>query len=516
MYISTRGNFPVVTAAEAIKLGMVPAGGLFVPQNIPTFAEEELKSLIGKTYQDVAAQVLTLYLEDYSQAEIAACLKKAYRENFAHQEITPLYRLTDSTYLLELWHGPTAAFKDVALQLMPLLLSLALRKLQVAEEMVILVATSGDTGKAALEGFKDVPGLKIVCFYPYQGVSAIQERQMVTTEGQNTYVVGVRGNFDDCQNEVKALFADEAFRSFLAEKGFALSSANSINWGRLLPQIVYYVYAYLNLVQRGRIVYGEKINFVVPTGNFGNILAAWYARRMGLPIHKLICASNENKVLTDFFRTGIYKKNRPFKQTNSPSMDILISSNLERFLFEMTGRNDKTIAAWMSELQEKGHFAVGQEVQKAMQEILWAGFATEEETLAALKETYTSKGYTLDPHTAVGMKVYQQYIAETGDETVTVLDATASPFKFTASVLQALTGSQLSSAGDEFALLRELSRQSGLPIHPALQDLEQKPILHQRVCNKEEIKKEVKDILNIVFKIADDLGMLLLDRKDLK
>jgi len=505
MYISTRDNFQAVSAAEAIKLGMVPTGGLFVPRNVPTLSEEELTSLVGKTYQEVAVKLLSLYLADYSAAEIEACVDAAYRENFAHQEITPLHQLTDSAYILELWHGPTAAFKDMALQLMPHLLSLALKKLQVREEMVILVATSGDTGKAALEGFKDVPGLRIICFYPYKGVSQIQERQMVTTEGENTYVVGVEGNFDDCQNAVKILFADEVFRSFLADKGFSLSSANSINWGRLLPQIVYYVYTYLKLVEEGRIKSGEKINFVVPTGNFGNILAAWYAERMGLPIHKLICASNENKVLTDFFQTGIYEKNRPFKQTISPSMDILISSNLERFLFEMTDRDALSIKTWMKDLQEKGRFSVGENVLKTINEILWAGFATEEETKTTIKEIYSKYGYTLDTHTAVGMKVYQQYLAETGNETVTVLDSTASPFKFTASVLKALTGNETNLEENcveiddvnEFVLLKELSRKIDLPIHPALQDLEKKPILHQRVCTKEEIKSTVKNILGI-------------------
>jgi threonine synthase len=506
MYISTRDNFHAVSAAEAIKLGMVPTGGLFVPQDIPVLTQDELNLLVGKTYQEVAAKILALYLDDYTSGEIAGCIYNAYKGNFAHKEITPLHQLTDSTYILELWHGPTAAFKDMALQLMPHLLSLALQKLKVKEEMVILVATSGDTGKAALEGFKDVPGLRIICFYPYKGVSQIQERQMVTTEGENTYVVGVEGNFDDCQNAVKALFADEAFRSFLAEQGFALSSANSINWGRLLPQIVYYVFAYINLIKEGRIKLGEKINFVVPTGNFGNILAAWYAGRMGLPIHKLICASNENKVLTDFFRSGVYEKNRPFKQTISPSMDILISSNLERFLFEMNGRDAVSITTWMKDLQEIGHFAVGETVQKAINEILWAGFATEEQTLATIKEIFTKYGYTLDTHTAVGMKVYEQYVAETGDETVTVLDSTASPFKFTASVLEALTGSQLTlrdslndrnGTTEEFALLKELSRKIDMPIHPALQDLEKKPILHQRVCPKGKIKQEVCNILKL-------------------
>jgi len=502
MYISTRDNFQAVSAAEAIKLGMVPTGGLFVPQNIPAFSEKDLCSLVGKTYQEIAAKVLALYLDDYTSGEIAGCIYNAYRENFAHKKITPLHQLTDRAYILELWHGPTAAFKDMALQLMPHLLSLALQKLQVTEEMVILVATSGDTGKAALEGFKNVHGLRIICFYPYKGVSQIQERQMVTTEGENTYVVGVEGNFDDCQNAVKALFADESFRSFLMEKDFALSSANSINWGRLLPQIVYYVFAYINLLKEEKIELGEKINFVVPTGNFGNILAAWYARQMGLPIHKLICASNENKVLTDFFHTGIYEKNRLFKQTISPSMDILISSNLERFLFEMTGRDAGSITSWMKDLQELGRFTVGDSVQKSISEILWAGFSTEEETKATIKETYTENGYTLDTHTAVGMKVYQQYLAETGDETVTVLDATASPFKFTASVLQALTGSpptceDREDEADEFSLLKELSREIGLPIHQALQDLEKKPILHERVCAKEEIKEEIMNILRI-------------------
>jgi threonine synthase len=501
MYISTRDNYQPVSAAEAIKLGMVPAGGLFVPQQIPVLSEEELFTLVGETYQTVAQKVLNLFLEDYLPTEIAGCIQKAYGDNFTQKEITPLHELTEQLYVLELWHGPTAAFKDMALQLMPLLLSLAMQKLQVVEEMVILVATSGDTGKAALEGFKDVPGLKIVCFYPYAGVSKIQERQMTTTEGHNTYVVGVRGNFDDCQNAVKAIFGDKAFRSSLAEKGFALSSANSINWGRLLPQIVYYVVAYLNLMAKGKIKYGEKINFVVPTGNFGNILAGWYAGRLGVPIYKLICASNENHVLTDFFHTGKYEKNRSFKQTNSPSMDILISSNLERFLFEMTGRDGTAITAWMKELQEKGHFDVGQTVQQKMAQILWAGFATEAETLDTIKKTFTSTGYTLDTHTAVGMQVYEQYVAETGDHTVTVLDSTASPFKFTASVLEALkengTETMSNAGGNEFALLQELSSVMGVSVHPALKDLEKKPVLHSRVCEKEAIKKELEDILGL-------------------
>ena len=497
MYISTRGNFPSVSAAEAIKLGMVPTGGLFVPQNVPLFSEQELIALSRGTYQETAEKVLSIFLDDFSAAEIAACVQKAYGDKFNHPQITPLHRLRDNLYVLELWHGPTAAFKDLALQLMPLLLAQALKTLQIEQEVVILVATSGDTGKAALEGFKDVPGIKIICFYPSGGVSKIQERQMTTTEGKNTYVVGVRGNFDDCQNAVKTIFGDEAFRAFLAERGLALSSANSINWGRLLPQIVYYVNTYANLLANERIQPGEKVNFVVPTGNFGNILAGWYASQMGVPIRKLICASNENNVLTDFFHSGKYEKNRPFKQTNSPSMDILISSNLERFLFEMTDRNGALLSIWMKELQEKGSFTVDKTVQEKMAKILWAGFATEEETLATIKEIFTETGYTLDTHTAVGMNVYQQYCAASGDRTVTILDATASPFKFTASVLEALQGSRPSGEKDEFALLRELSKTIGMPVHSALQELEKKPVLHQRVCKTTEIKKELVDILNL-------------------
>lgn len=506
MYISTRDNHPPVSAAEAIKLGMVPAGGLFVPQDVPRLSQAELLNLGKGTYQETAEKVLGLFLEDFSPAEIAACVQKAYGANFDHQAITPLHELRDGLYVLELWHGPTAAFKDLALQLMPLLFAQALKILRVRQEIVILVATSGDTGKAALEGFKDVPGMKIICFYPFGGVSKVQERQMLTTEGKNTFVVGVKGNFDDCQSAVKAIFGDEDYRAYLAEQGIALSSANSINWGRLLPQIVYYLYTYANLLVTAKIQPGEKVNFVVPTGNFGNILAAWYASRMGVPVHKLICASNENNVLTDFFRSGEYEKNRPFKQTNSPSMDILISSNLERFLFEMSGRRGDLIAGWMKELQEHGRFAVGKSLREKMGQILWAGYATEEATLATIKATFAESGYTLDTHTAVGLKVYQSYRAETNDDTLTVLDATASPFKFTASVWEAIKGSVAAGlkevgaeAGvdDEFTLLRALSKAVNLPVHPALRDLEQKPVLHHRVCATGEIRKEIAAILSL-------------------
>jgi threonine synthase len=378
---------------------------------------------------------------------------------------------------------------------MPYFLSLALAKAGVKRETAILVATSGDTGKAALEGFKNVPGTKIIVFYPYGGVSRVQELQMTTTDGLNTYAVAVRGNFDDCQSSVKEIFADEEFKKALAGKGYELSSANSINWGRLLPQVVYYFRAYLDLLERKEILPGERLNFVVPTGNFGNILAGWYAGRIGLPVHKLICASNENKVLTDFFQTGLYDRNREFKQTISPSMDILISSNLERFLFEIASRDAEKIKRWMAALKERGRFEVDAETRQAMAQFIAPGFASEEETMSAIREVFESAGYLLDPHTAVGFKVYRKYLAATGDGTKTVICATASPFKFSSSVLQAIKGKDFLGGKDEFAVLRELSRLSGSPVHPGLRNLEAKPVLHHTVCERKEIKAQVEKIL---------------------
>ncbi|QNB48125.1 threonine synthase [Thermanaerosceptrum fracticalcis] len=498
MYISTRDNYEKVSAAQAIKLGMVPAGGLFVPEQIPTLSLEKIFALKGCSYQAVAEKIISLFLEDFSSEEIKGCVARAYNgENFTHPEIAPLSKLDDRTFILELWHGPTAAFKDMALQIMPHFLSLAVRKVEAHKEIVILVATSGDTGKAALEGFKNVPGIKIIVFYPHQGVSRVQELQMSTTDGSNTYVVAVRGNFDDCQSAVKNIFADEEFKAVLAGHDYELSSANSINWGRLLPQIVYYFYAYLNLLTQGEIKAGEKINFVVPTGNFGNILAGWYAQKMGLPVYKFVCASNENKVLTDFFNTGIYDRNREFKQTNSPSMDILISSNLERFLFELTGHDGKKIKTWMDELNKTGRFQVDADTKKAMDEIMAAGFATERETLDTIKEVFAAAGYTLDTHTAVAVKVYEDYRKESGDMHKTVIDATASPFKFNTSVLEAIKGEQTTDCKDEFEVLQELSKVSGMPLHPALKDLDKKPVLHKRVCDKGEIKEVIGEILGI-------------------
>ncbi|MFZ7102636.1 MAG: threonine synthase [Peptococcaceae bacterium] len=498
MYISTRGNYQKVTAAEAIKMGMVPPGGLFVPESIPRIRESRLAEMVGQEYQEIAKRIISLFLDDYSKSEIDECVTKAYNlDNFDHEDMAPLHKLDESTYILELWHGPTAAFKDMALQIMPYFLSLAIEKVGSQKEVVILVATSGDTGKAALEGFKDVPGIKIIVFFPYQGVSKVQELQMATTDGDNTYVVAVEGNFDDCQSAVKDIFASTQFKAVLDERGYALSSANSINWGRLLPQIVYYFASYLKLVTDGEIKLGEKVNFVVPTGNFGNILAGWYAYKMGLPVNKFICASNENKVLTDFFRTGTYNRKRDFKQTNSPSMDILISSNLERFLFEITGHDADKIRQWMDELNSAGQFTVNPETKEAIAEILAGGSATEEETLKIIKDNFMKNKYTFDTHTAVAVKVYQDYAGQTGDRTKTIIEATASPFKFNSSVLQAIQGEAAVTDKDELQILDELSSLSGLPIHPGLRNLADKPVLHTTVCQKDEMKKEIEKILNL-------------------
>lgn len=498
MYISTRDNSDRKTAAEVIRLGMVPAGGLFVPETIPLLSAGDFTALKGASYQEVAEKILSLYLDGFSRTEIRDCLKKAYNDcQFDHAAIAPLTHLKEKTYVLELWHGPTAAFKDMALQVMPHLLGLSLKKTESQKETVILVATSGDTGKAALEGFKNIPGISIIVFYPAGGVSKVQELQMVTTEGDNTHVVAVKGNFDDCQNAVKAIFADGSFQRAFSTRGYELSSANSINWGRLLPQIVYYLYAYLQLLDMKAVKKEEKVNFVVPTGNFGNILAGWYAGRMGVPVHRLLCASNENRVLTDFFRTGIYNRNREFKQTNSPSMDILISSNLERFLFEITGHDGQRINKWMQELNSEGVFTVDKATKAEIEAILAAGFANEDETLETIRTVYRETGYVLDTHTAVGINVYEKYLQETGDQTVTVVTATASPYKFNSSVLEALEGPGVLQGKDEFQVLDALSQSTGLPVHPALKDLERRIRRHNRVCEKEEVGTVIKNILGI-------------------
>jgi len=498
-YISTRGNTRPISSVEAIKMGMVPAGGLFVPEEIPSISIQQLEQWKDLSYSELATNIFSFFLEnDFSENEISSITRNAYNsENFDSNEITPLKQLDDQLYIMELFHGPTGAFKDIALQALPHILSGALEKLSITNQLIILVATSGDTGKAALEGFKDVPGTRIIVYYPFQMVSKIQELQMLTTEGNNTHVVSVRGNFDDCQNAVKDIFTDKQFSDYLLEEGYEFSSANSINWGRLFPQIVYYFYAYLSLLKKKKIQLAEKINFTVPTGNFGNILAAWYARKMGLPVEKLICASNINKVLTDFFQNGIYDRNRHLISTISPSMDILISSNLERFLFEISDHNEVAINYWMRNLQEKGNFKLEKTLKNKMEEIVFAGYASEKETMNTIKKVYNQYQYLIDPHTAVGVKVFNDYKVLVQDNTKTVVDATASPFKFNQSVFTALSGENNVKNMDELVLLQELSKYSGSPIPANLQELTTKKIRHNLVYDKKDIRKSLQDILKI-------------------
>ncbi|MBM7557310.1 threonine synthase [Halanaerobacter jeridensis] len=496
-YISTRGNYDQVSSAEAIQLGMVPSGGLFVPQEVPQLKEEEIYQFQSDSYQTIAKKVLAKFLSDYNAQELEEIVNQAYNgDNFATEEIAPLVNLEEEQYILELWHGPTAAFKDMALQLMPYLLQSAIDKVELEEDVVILVATSGDTGKAALEGFKDLDGIDIIVFYPQDGVSKIQEYQMITTEGDNTAVVAVEGNFDDCQSTVKEVFGDQDFKELLEQSGYRFSSANSINWGRLVPQIIYYFAAYAYLLKDNKIEPGEEINISVPTGNFGNILAGYYAHSMGLPVNKFVCASNDNKVLTDFLATGVYDINREFKKTISPSMDILISSNLERFLFEMTDHDAEKINEWYQQLQEEGKFEIDQRTKEKIKSLFTGAYATEAETKETIKEVYENNDYLLDPHTAVGVESYRKALEELSEEEVTVIDSTANPYKFSRAVLEALTGEKREDK-DDFAVLEELQDLTGQEAHRALQGLDERKIRHQRNCTSSDIKDEIKDILEL-------------------
>ena len=434
-YRSTRDSSVRATASQAILKGLSADGGLFVPDSIPAL-DVDLDELAKMDYQETAYAVMSRFLTDFTEEELKDCIRRAYDEKFDTPEIAPLSK-ADGAYYLELYHGATIAFKDMALSILPHLMTASAKKNQVKNEIVILTATSGDTGKAALAGFADVPGTRIVVFYPKNGVSPIQEKQMVTQKGANVKVIGIHGNFDDAQSGVKAIFGDRELEREMAGAGFQFSSANSINIGRLVPQIVYYVYAYGKLYANGEIEKGEKINIVVPTGNFGNILAAYYAKQMGLPVAKLICASNENKVLFDFFQTGSYDRNREFILTSSPSMDILISSNLERLIYRIAGEDDRADAEFMKNLAEKGVY----EITPAMREKLadfYGNFATEEETARTIRDLYEKTGYVIDPHTAVASCVYGKYKADTADGTKTVIASTASPYKFTRSVMNAI------------------------------------------------------------------------------
>ena len=494
LYCSTRGDNKLVSAAEAVLEGLAPDSGLFVPAGgLPSIALEPLAKM---SYPERAAAITAPFLDEFPAVEVKMLFEKAYgHSNFRHPKIAPLQELNRKLFLLELWHGPTCAFKDMALQFLPHLLRRAADKIGEEATMVILTATSGDTGKAALEGFRDIEGTQAVVFYPHKGVSIIQQQQMVTQEGVNIHVAAVQGNFDDAQKGVKELFADRTLAKRLAHRSFRLTSANSINWGRLLPQIVYYFSAYTDLRHSGIIGAGEKINFVVPTGNFGNILASFYAARMGLPVQKLICAANRNNVLTDFINTGIYDRNRPFHRTISPSMDILISSNLERLLYELSGRDAVRVKEWMNLLREKGLYHVSEDVARAVAGFFWSDWADDGEITAAIRHTFDEYSYLLDPHTAAGKAVYDKYRSSTGDDTTTVIAATASPFKFAESVASALLPRGKVAGRSAFELLPLLAQAAGQEIPAPLKKLEDKEIRHSAIIDKESIGASMLDFL---------------------
>lgn len=490
-YISTRGAAEELNSAEAILKGIASDGGLFAPNEIPAVDLNFIESLIKLSYEERAKKILSLFLTDYSEAELTSCVNRAYGgDKFDDMNRAPVNVLNDIS-ILELWHGPTSAFKDMALQILPELMSAALKKTGEKSEILILVATSGDTGKAALAGFQDTEQIKIAVFYPDGGVSDMQRLQMTTQEGKNVKVVAVNGNFDDAQTGVKKIFADENFNKELLNKNIKLSSANSINWGRLVPQIVYYFSAYADLAKLNKIKFGDKIDFSVPTGNFGDILAAYYAKLMGLPIGKLICASNANNVLTDFLKTGIYDKNRPFYKTISPSMDILISSNLERLLYHITG-DAKKVKAWMEELNKTGRYEVGNEVLSKLQETFWADFTDDEGARATIKEAYNNENVTLDPHTAAAYKAAKEY-KKTGGKNEIVAVSTASPYKFGRDVL--LSIGQPTDNMDDFKVLDLLCEKSKLPIPKGLAKLKNARILHKDIVDKDKMRDA---ILNFV------------------
>lgn len=492
LYGSTRGNGEKITASMAILKGLAEDGGLFVPDSIPAL-DVPLKELLGKSYQEIAYQVMSRLLTDFTEEELRNCINKAYDSKFDAPEIAPLVKKGNS-YYLELFHGSTIAFKDMALSILPHLLTTAAKKNGVTNEIVILTATSGDTGKAAMAGFADVPGTRIIVFYPKDGVSPVQEKQMLTQKGENTAVVGIYGNFDDAQTGVKNIFNDKEMKEKLAGAGFQFSSANSINIGRLVPQIAYYVYAYLRLMEAGEIQENEQINVVVPTGNFGNILAAYYAKEMGIPIARFICASNENKVLYDFFRTGCYDRNRDFRLTNSPSMDILISSNLERLIYKIAGNNAEKNRNFMEQLGAEGKYEITEEMKEKLREF-YGNYANEEETAQTIRQVYEETGYVLDTHTAVGKAVYEKYKKETQDNTKTVIASTASPFKFTRSVMTAIDKKYEDM--EDFQLVDELSELAKIPVPQAIEEIRTAEIRHNTTAQVSQMAETVMKILGI-------------------
>ncbi len=487
-FFSTRGG-SCVTASQAILRGIAPDGGLYVPAMFSSVSAEKISRMADMSYEDRAVSILKLFLEDFSIPEIDRAVRAAYSaERFNDPAIAPVRQLDNSTWILELFHGPTLAFKDMALQLLPHLLKLSAEKNREMREVCILVATSGDTGKAALEGFRDVPGTSCTVFYPLDGVSDIQKLQMVTTGGSNTRVIAVRGNFDDAQTGVKELFTSPEFAEKMAQQGKVLSSANSINLGRLIPQVVYYFSAYADMVKKGAITTGEPVNFCVPTGNFGDILAGYYAHCMGLPVNKLICASNRNNVLTDFFNSGIYSTHRTFFRTISPSMDILVSSNLERLLYEAADRDGRLIQTWMNQLKECGSYSVGDQRREWLAGFFWGDCADNKDTVNEIGKRFAQDRYLLDPHTAVASHVLREYRAKTNDATPTVIVGTASPYKFAADVLSAIGG----EAGlDAFTASEELEKRTGIPMPEQIRHLKDLPVRHTAECDRDKMAEAV-------------------------
>lgn len=492
LYKSTRSDNVTITASQAILKGLASDGGLFVPTQLPKL-NVSLEELSKMSYKETAYAVMKEFLTDFTEEELKSCIDKAYDSKFDTEEIAPLVK-AEGAYYLELFHGATIAFKDMALSILPHLLTTSAKKNNVKNEIVILTATSGDTGKAALAGFADVPGTRIVVFYPKGGVSPIQEKQMVTQKGDNTFVVGIKGNFDQAQSGVKAIFGNKELEAEMDKAGFQFSSANSINIGRLVPQVVYYVYAYTKLLANGEITDGEKINVVVPTGNFGNILAAYYAKNMGLPIDKLICASNDNKVLYDFFTTGIYDKNREFILTTSPSMDILISSNLERLIYKIAGNDAAKNKELMTSLTTTGKYDITDDMRAELKDF-YGNYATEKETAEIIKDIYEKTGYIIDTHTAVAAVVSRKYLRDTNDTNKLVIASTASPFKFTRSVMNAIN-SKYDSMGD-FELVDELSKIGNVKVPNAIEEIRNAKVLHNTVCEVDEMTDVVKKFLNI-------------------
>ena len=494
-YMSTRNSDLKLKSAEVIIKGLSEEGGLFVPCEIPKITKAELKKMADMSYIERANLVLKKYLTDFTDEEISACTEGAYGGGkFSSEKVAPVVKIGEGRYILELWHGPTCAFKDMALQILPHFMVTSIRKTGEAKTVVNLVATSGDTGKAALEGFKDVEGTKIAVFYPADGVSDIQKLQMITQEGNNVYVSSIKGNFDDAQSGVKAIFKNADLKKEIEDAGFSFSSANSINWGRLVPQIIYYISAYCDMVKDGEIKLGDKINVCVPTGNFGNILAAYYARKMGLPVNKFICASNVNNVLTDFIRTGEYDKNRQFYTSVSPSMDILISSNLERLLFDICGNDAKRVSGLMNKLDKDGKYNLIKTMHKKVTNLFWGGYCDDYFTKERIWKTFEETGYTLDTHTAVAVDVYEQYVEETGDTTKTVIASTASPYKFGDTVLSALG---TDNCGDDFEIIEKLNQKSGMKVPASLISLKGKEPRFKDVIEKTDMVKTVKDFLDM-------------------